>query len=76
VVDAEAGKGFSRDTVKLSPVDKDAGAARISAAEEDVLGDRKGGDDVELLVDEAEAEAMRSLRALDDDGVSVDTDVR
>ena len=48
--------------VQPPPVD-DAGPARRRGAEEDVLGDRQVRDEVQLLVDDADAERERVARA-------------
>ena len=57
MVDAQRLERGARATVEGAPIDK-AEALGIVAAEKHVLGDTEARNDVELLMDEAEAEAM------------------
>ena len=57
-----------------APVD-DAAPARRQLAEEDVLGDREVRDEVQLLVDDADAEIARIARAADLHRLTVEADL-
>ena len=74
VLDAERGQRGAGARVERSPVDE-AEAARIDAAEKDVLGDAEARDDVQLLMDESEAAPMRLLRAAERSRRAVDPDL-
>src|SRR6185436_15829575 len=54
------------------PVDEQAEALRIGPPEKDVLGDGQGGDDVQLLVDEAEPAVEGGIRIPDVSRTAVD----
>jgi hypothetical protein len=73
--DAEFEQGLPGGGVELFPIDEGAGATRIGAAHEDVFGHGKGRDDVEFLVDEAQAEAMGLIGAVDMDRIAIEADI-
>ncbi len=58
VADPERGKTFARPGVERAPIDK-AETAWIGAAEKDVLRDAQRRNDVQFLVDEAQASPVR-----------------
>ena len=62
MLDAQRGKRRMSARVERPPIDKPE-AARIDAAEKDVLGHAEAWDDVQFLMDEPEAAPMRLLRA-------------
>ena len=74
VLDAERGKRRARARVERPPIDE-AEAARIGAAEKDVLGHAEARDDVQFLMDEAQAAPMRLVRAAERSRRAVDPDL-
>src|SRR6185503_2770939 len=65
-IESEVGHQPRRAIVEPAPVDQ-AETVRWQLAEEDVLGDREVRDEVELLVDDADAEREGVTRAVDRD---------
>ena len=72
-VDVEAAQDLGRLAVHAAPVEQ-AEAARL-AAEEDVLGHRAVGDEVDLLVDRADPVSLRLLRRAHGERPAVEDDL-
>jgi hypothetical protein len=74
VLDTQHSQRRAGARVERLPVDE-AEAARIDAAEKNVLRDAEAGDDVQLLMDESEAALMGLLRTAERSRRAVDPDV-